>query len=64
MELRELRGYLNDNLVCSFPLHWVDEIICCDDGTMIVNYYDELDEENRDYNSKVTTIELNYINIK
>lgn len=64
MEIREFRGYLDGILKYTFPLHWVDEIISCYNGVMIVRYYDETEEENKESNTKITEIEVDYINIK
>ena len=61
--LREFRGYINDNLQYTFPLHWVDEIEWQNDG-ILVKYYDELDERNRIYNSVITEIKVTRISIK
>ena len=38
---REFRGYLNGNLLYTFPLHWVDNIKVKGD-VMFVSYFDEM----------------------
>ena len=61
--LREFRGYVNDTLEYTFPLHWIDEILCCN-NKILVRYYDEMLESNRLNNTEITEIEVDYINIK
>lgn len=61
--LREFRGYVNGTLEYTFPLHWIDEILCCN-SKILVRYYDEMLESNRLDNTEITEIEVDYINIK
>lgn len=62
--MKEFRGYLDGILRYTFPLNWVDEIISCYNGVMIVRYYNELEEENKECCTKITEIEVDYIDIK
>lgn len=64
MEYAEFRGSINGKIIATFPLWWVDEILCTNHGTMKVRYYDQLDKANCEDNTKITEIEVNYINIK
>lgn len=64
MEIKEFRGYVDGELKYTFPLYWVDEIIPCFGGTALVKYYDETKEENKESNTTITKIEVDYINIK
>lgn len=57
MEFREFRGYVNDNLLYTFPLHWVDYIKHTP-NSIEVGYYDETN------NDELTIINLDFINIK
>lgn len=60
----EFRGSLDGKIIATFPLCWVNEIIPCYGGTALVRYYDQLDEANRECNTKTTEIEVDYITIK
>ena len=44
VEMREFRGYLNGEIVATFPLYWVDSIELVG-SVMQVNYYEDTDEE-------------------
>ena len=61
--LREFRGYVNGILQYTFPLHWIDEILCCN-NMILVRYYDETLKSNRLSNTEITEIKVDYINIK
>ena len=61
--LREFRGYVNGSLQYTFPLHWIDEILCCN-NMILVRYYDETLKSNRLSNTEITEIKVDYINIK
>lgn len=61
--LREFRGYVNGTLQYTFPLHWIDEILCCN-NMILVRYYDETLKSNRLSNTEITEIKVDYINIK
>lgn len=61
--LREFRGYVNGTLEYTFPLHWIDEILCCN-NKILIRYYNEMLESNRLDNTEITEIEVDYINIK
>lgn len=61
--LREFRGYVDGILKYTFPLHWIDEILCCN-NKILVHYYDEMLESNRFNNTEITEIEVDYIDIK
>ncbi len=61
--LREFRGYIDGTLKYTFPLHWIDKILCCN-NKILVRYYDEMLESNRFNNTEITEIEVDYIDIK
>lgn len=61
--LREFRGYLNGNLLYTFPLHWVDNIET-NGKHMIVSYYDEMKYNPETGEEPLIKIIVDYINIK
>lgn len=42
--LREFRGYMNGEIVATFPLHWVDSIEMVG-SVMQVNYNDDFEDK-------------------
>ncbi len=61
--LREFRGYLNGNLLYTFPLHWIDNIEV-NGNRMIVSYYNEMQYNPETGEEPLVKIIVDYINIK
>lgn len=64
MEIIKFRGYVNEDLKYVFPLHWIYEIIPQFCGSALVRYYDGTKGQNKENNTELTEIEVDYINIK
>lgn len=62
-EFREFRGYLNGNLLYTFPLHWIDNIKI-KDGVMIVCYFDEMQYNTETGEEPLIEIQVDKIDIK
>lgn len=61
--LREFRGYLNETLLYTFPLHWIDSIKI-KDNVMIVSYYDEMQYNTETGKDLLIEIQVDEIDVK